>query len=213
MGSGMARRPTSGARSRAGVSARHCSRRRRPMPGRPVPPASTSTRRWAACPSIGPTGSLSRHPAKRSSRPDERCRACSCARCCGRQAMPSRLFGPSKSEIWRQLSEAIGGEYSDSGWGARRGVVRATHGVWTVTLDTFVVMAGNTPVPFTRMRAPFVSQTGFRFSIRRRSLLTDVAAKLGMQDLEIGDEAFDRAFVIKGTEPTLVQELFADAQV
>jgi hypothetical protein len=127
--------------------------------------------------------------------------------------MASRLFGPSKSEIWRQLSDAIGGEYSDSGWGARRGVVRATHGVWTVTLDSFVVMAGNTPILFTRMRAPFVSQTGFRFSIRRRSLLTDVATKLGMQDLEIGDEAFDRAFVIKGTEPTLVQELFADAQV
>jgi hypothetical protein len=44
-------------------------------------------------------------------------------------------FGPSKKEIWRQLSEQIGGEYVEATfWKGDK--VRASHDQWTVTLDT-----------------------------------------------------------------------------
>jgi len=122
------------------------------------------------------------------------------------------LFGPSKQEIWRQLSNDIGGEYREGGW-LRGDGVRAAHAQWIVTLDTFTVVAGKVPVTFTRMRAPFVNPSGFRFSISRSSVFTPIGTWLGLQDIEIGFEPFDHDFVIKASDPALVRELFADPGV
>jgi hypothetical protein len=52
-------------------------------------------------------------------------------------------FGPSRSAVWKQLSEAIGGTY-DRGWRGQK--VAARHGVWTVTLDTYTVASGHTHI-------------------------------------------------------------------
>jgi hypothetical protein len=49
--------------------------------------------------------------------------------------MARRWFGPSQREIWRQLSEAVGGRYLEGGF-CRSTRVEVTHGKWTVTLDT-----------------------------------------------------------------------------
>jgi len=49
------------------------------------------------------------------------------------------LFGPSKSEIWQKLSAELGGEHMKSWRGEK---VQVSHAEWTITLDTFVVMAG-----------------------------------------------------------------------
>jgi hypothetical protein len=119
-------------------------------------------------------------------------------------------FGPSKSEIWRQLSTEIGGEYV-SGW--RGSKVQGTHGEWTVTLDTFVVPAGKTHIPFTRMRAPYVNPEGFRFTIYRKSIFSGIATMLGMQDIRIGDPSFDDDFVIKGTHEERVRTLFSSPRL
>ena len=43
-------------------------------------------------------------------------------------------FGPSKDEVWRQLSEEIGAEFVEGGfWKGSK--VQAHVGPWTVTLD------------------------------------------------------------------------------
>lgn len=115
------------------------------------------------------------------------------------------LFGPSKREIWQQLSEQLGGEFLASWRGDK---VQATHGDWTITLDTYVVMAGKAPIVFTRMRAPYVSQSGFRFSIHRRNVFTDLAGWLGAQDIEVDDPEFDEAFVIKSNDEEMVRTMF-----
>ena len=46
-----------------------------------------------------------------------------------------KLFGPSREEIWRQLSADIHGQYVDGGF-MGRDKVEATHGQWTLTLET-----------------------------------------------------------------------------
>src|SRR5687768_17350738 len=108
------------------------------------------------------------------------------------------LFGPSKREIWRQLSADIGGEFVDGGvW--RGSKVHGSHGEWTVTLDTYTVPVGKAYVTFTRMRAPYANPDGFRFTIYRKSIFSGIATMLGMQDIRIGDPSFDDEFVIKGT--------------
>ena len=108
-----------------------------------------------------------------------------------------KWFGPSKTEVWRQLSEAIGGRFVEGGF-CKGDKVEATHAEWIVTLDTFAVSTGKVTIVYTRMRAPYVNPNGFRFNIYRRSVFSDVAKRFGMQDIEIGEEEFDRDFIVKG---------------
>jgi hypothetical protein len=119
------------------------------------------------------------------------------------------LFGPSKDEVWRQLSEEIGAEFVSGGfWKGNK--VQAAVGPWTVTLDSYTDSSGHTNMSYTRMRAPYLNPEGFRFTIFRKGFLSNLGKLLGMQDIEIGDAEFDEAFIIQGNNETRVQELFAD---
>lgn len=121
-------------------------------------------------------------------------------------------FGPSRKDVWRQLSDEVGASYVDGGfWKGDK--VTVTHGEWTVTLDTYAVSTGKTTIVYTRMRAPYVNPDGFRFTIYRRGLFSDIAKRFGMQDIEIGDETFDREFIIKATDQSRVRELLANEKL
>src|SRR5436190_5169703 len=103
------------------------------------------------------------------------------------------VFGPSRKEIWRQLSQQMNARYVAGGW-AKSDRVEVDHGDWTVTLDTYVVSTGKTVIVFTRMRAPYVNPHGFRFMVYRKSIFTGIAKFFGMQDIEIGHPPFDHDF-------------------
>jgi hypothetical protein len=116
------------------------------------------------------------------------------------------LFGPSTHEIWRQLCAEIGAQYVEGGfWKGDK--VQATHGPWTITLDTYTVSNGKTSTTYTRMRAPFVDPDGFRFTVYRKGIFSDIGKWFGMHDIEIGDEAFDRDFILKSNQESKLQEL------
>jgi hypothetical protein len=123
-----------------------------------------------------------------------------------------RMFGPSREKIWRQLSGEIAGRYVEGGfWKGDK--VEAVHDEWTVTLDSYAVSAGKVVVVYTRMRAPYVNPGGFRFSIYRKSIFSGLGKMLGMQDIEIGDEAFDRDFVVKAGDESRVRELLSAPRI
>lgn len=122
------------------------------------------------------------------------------------------LFGPGKEEIWRKLCAEIDGQYVDGGFW-KGDAVKATHGSWTVTLDTYTVSDGKTSTTFTRMRAPFANSNGFRFTVYRKSLFSGIGKWFGMQDIEIGDPAFDDAFILKSNDETKLRELLGDAKM
>ena len=123
-----------------------------------------------------------------------------------------KLFGPSQAEVWNLLAQQIGGEFR-GGEKWKRPRVDVQVGEWIVTLDTFAVSTGKSTVVFTRLRAPFVNRDGFRFKITRSHLFTPVAKMLGFQDVEIGDETFDKAFVIKSNDESRVRTFLADADL
>jgi len=123
-----------------------------------------------------------------------------------------RVFGPSKKEIWNQLSTEIGAQYKHGGfWKGDK--VEGKHGEWTVTLDTYAVSNGKTTIVFTRIRAPYVNPGGFRFTVYRKSIFSAVGKWMGMQDIEVHDEPFDRDFIIKGTDEDKVRALFSNARI
>jgi hypothetical protein len=119
-----------------------------------------------------------------------------------------QLFGPSKEEIWRQLCSETQAQYVSGGfWKGDK--VQASHGQWTITLDTFTVSNGKTSTTYTRLRAPYVNKDDFRFTIYRKGFFSELGKLLGMQDVEVGYPEFDEAFIIKGNDERKLQALFA----
>ena len=126
-------------------------------------------------------------------------------------------FGPSKDEVWRQLSREIGAEFVKGGFW-KQNKVQVHVGPWTITLDTYTVRRQHHPhshshVTYTRIRAPYVNPEGFRFTIYRKGFFSDLGKLLGMQDIEVGDPEFDEAFIIKGNDENRVRDLFANAKI
>lgn len=126
--------------------------------------------------------------------------------------MLRRWFGPSREEIWRKLSDDLRARYVDGGW-SRSDRVEVTHGDWTLTLDTYTVSTGKTTVVYTRMRAPYVNPEKFRFTIYRRGFFSDIGKTFGMQDVEVGDPAFDQDFIVKGTDDARLRSLFSSPRL
>jgi hypothetical protein len=122
-------------------------------------------------------------------------------------------FGASKDEVWRQLSEEIGAEFVKGGFWKGGSKVQAHVGPWTVTLDTHTVSSGESSTTYTRMRAPFVNPEGFRFTIYRKGLFSELGKLLGLQDIEVGDFEFDEAFIIKGNDEDRVRALFTEPKI
>ena len=121
-------------------------------------------------------------------------------------------FGPSKDEVWQLLSQEIGAEFVKGGlWKGNK--VQAHVKPWTITLDTYTVSTGKSSVTYTRMRAPYINPEGFRFTIYRKSIFSDLGKFLGMQDIEVGDPEFDEAFIIKGSDESKVVSLFSNSKI
>ena len=91
-------------------------------------------------------------------------------------------FGPSKDEVWRQLSQGIRADFVDGGfWKGNK--VQLHVKPWTITLDTHAESAGESSVTYTGMRAPFINPEGFRFTVYRKGIFSDLGKLLGMQDI------------------------------
>ena len=123
-----------------------------------------------------------------------------------------RVFGPSRKEIWQQFCAQTGSSYVPGGF-AKSDKIEATHGPWTVTLDTFVVSNGKTVVIFTRMRAPYVNPDGFHFTVYRKGIFTEMGKWFGMQDITVGYDEFDRDFVIKGNDEQKLRRLLSSQKI
>lgn len=123
-----------------------------------------------------------------------------------------KVFGSNRDEIWRQLSDEVGGEFVEGSF-TRSSQVKVRIKEWVVTLDTFTVSTGNSSTTYTRMRAPYVNPDQFRFTIYRRSVFSPLGKLFGMQDVLIGEAAFDEAFIIKANSETKVRQLFQIAKL
>src|SRR5512136_1312440 len=122
------------------------------------------------------------------------------------------LFGPSKDEIWSQLSQEIGASYQKDGF-FTAGKVVLTHRQWEITLDTYTVSTGKSSSTYTRIRAPYVNRDGFRFNIYRKNIFSWLGKIFGGQDIEVGDSFFDEGFIIQGEPEYLVQQLLMNSKI
>lgn len=122
------------------------------------------------------------------------------------------LFGPSKREVWEQLTSEINAEVVDGGfWKGNR--VEGRHNNWTIYLDTYTVSTGKSSMTYTRMRAPFVNSKDFYFKVYNTGVFSEIGKWLGGQDIEVGYELFDSEYVIQGSDENAVRTLFSNERI
>jgi hypothetical protein len=86
-------------------------------------------------------------------------------------------------------------------------------GNWTVKTHRFSMASGNGYIKLTTAHAFFTATGKFNFLIKRAGILSSIGKLMGMQDVSIGDSAFDADFTIKGSDEQQVKALFADAEI
>ena len=129
-----------------------------------------------------------------------------------RSRLRMKLLGTSRADAWKALASEMDARYQKGGfWKGDRVIVDVPP--WQIVLDTYTVHTGQVHITYTRMRAPYVNGDGFRFSIHRKNVFTDISKFFGMQDVEIGYPAFDEAFVIKGNDEAKLRRLFASVEL
>lgn len=122
------------------------------------------------------------------------------------------VFGPSKEEIWSQLSREIGADFDEGGL-FKTGKMVLSHRQWEITLDTYTVHTGKSTIIYTRMRVPYINRDGFRFNIHRRNIFSGIGKLFGVQDIELGDAFFDDQFIIQGEPEHLVRSLLTNGMI
>ncbi len=103
--------------------------------------------------------------------------------------------------VWQQVAAQLDGRYvprAGSWWKRTSRRVEAVIGGHAVCLDHYVVSSGNTHVAYTRTRAATSSPR--RLNVYREGFFSGIAKALGMQDVQVGDAAYDEQFVIKSDD-------------
>ena len=122
------------------------------------------------------------------------------------------IFGPSRKEVWKQLSEEINANYIEGSF-SKGPRIEYKHNNWTIYLDTYTVSTGKSSITYTRTRVPFINQKKFLFKVYRKGVFSNIGKALGMQDIEIGYDYFDNDYIIKGNDEILLRRLFQNHNI
>jgi hypothetical protein len=118
------------------------------------------------------------------------------------------LLGSSQREAWQRLCADIGAVYVP-GKLLQRPRVRKRIDNWTVTLTASQSPGptAGTKVTTTRLRAPFVSTDGFRFTIERKSAMGSSGKPIGRYYITSGYPDFDVDFWINSRDAMKARSL------
>lgn len=112
-------------------------------------------------------------------------------------------FASAREGLWKSLL-ARGG-LATMPWTGDR--VQARHEGWLLVLDSYRVPIER--FEHTRMVIA-LPKLGFRFRVYEPDAFSWVSTLFGLLDIQIGDEEFDRRWVVKGNSASRIRELFAD---
>jgi hypothetical protein len=118
-------------------------------------------------------------------------------------------FADRENELWKQLSDELGGELTDAK-GTRQDKVHAKVGSWVVTLDEHSEAGYRSEHVYTRLRGNFVNPEGFRLAISHQGVFAHIGKIVGMQDIQVDHEPFDKMFLVQGSDPDTIKKLFDD---
>jgi hypothetical protein len=118
-------------------------------------------------------------------------------------------FADHENALWKKLSEEMGGKLTDEK-GTRHDKVVVQVGPWAVTLDQHSEAGYRSEHIYTRLRAPFVNPDGLRFAVSHQTVFANIGKLMGLQYIRVEHEPFDKMFLVQGSDPEIIKELFED---
>ncbi len=114
-----------------------------------------------------------------------------------------------KKSAWEELSEKLGGTYTKATFLKTEKVEFDYHNT-KIVLDSYLVMAGNAPITYTRIRSVFKNPTQLKFKLYKEGFFSQIGKLLGMQDILVNDEELDNLYIIKGNDEMVIRKLLLD---
>ena len=113
-----------------------------------------------------------------------------------------------RKKAWQQFCDEAGATYVKGGV-LKSDRIEASFQGWPIVYDTMAIPAGNVILIYTRLRAPFLAKSDFKFRISKKSFLTKFAEKIGKSKLKTGDPRIDDNFLIKHNSDEKIRQLLS----
>ncbi len=124
-----------------------------------------------------------------------------------------------KHTSWLPLSPEFGDKYIDDHLWNEVSHLKYKHDGSEIVLNRYTVGRYSPQgelrdsLTYTRIRVPFINKHSLRFKIYPANFLNSVEKLFMMQDIEVGDVAFDKKFIIKCNEEHKIKLLFNDRKL
>jgi len=115
----------------------------------------------------------------------------------------------TRKKAWQEFSNEIQATYVKSGI-IKSDRIEATFQNWQVVYDSFVLPVGSVMLMYTRIRAPFLAKTDFKFRITKKTFFDKIKELFGKSDVGIDDSRIDDAFVIKSNSAEKIKNLLSN---
>lgn len=106
------------------------------------------------------------------------------------------------------LHEDLGGHCIEGKWGSGPYLV-VPYKDWEIIFDYFIVSTGQSAITYTRLRTVFKNQKNFDLKVSKEGFFSKIGKALGGQDIEIGDENFDGAYIVKSSDDLIATRLLS----
>jgi hypothetical protein len=105
----------------------------------------------------------------------------------------------NKLNIWKDLAIKIDGKFVEGiAWHSDH--TEVSYKDFNLIFDNFTMWSGKYNQAFTRVRFSYISEQDFVFKIYRNGIVRTLEKLIGAQDVKIGFDEFDRAFIIKSND-------------
>lgn len=123
-----------------------------------------------------------------------------------------KIFRHHQDQVWKTLSDGIGGELVDEdGWRSDKVVCEVEGHV--VTLDRYSEIGYKSELVHTRFHTLVDNPDAFEFTLHHEGVADRVAIWFGGLDVHVGDDAFDAAFRITGSDEARVRKIFSSPDI
>jgi hypothetical protein len=116
----------------------------------------------------------------------------------------------SRRRAWSKLAARTGLAF-EPGRFWRTPTVTGTYRGHALTLDTFTRDSGHSSTRDTRIILFVNNRANLYLALYEKTIVSKISKFLGMQDIQIGDDEFDRRFMIKGRPEDNVMRLLGDS--
>lgn len=117
--------------------------------------------------------------------------------------------GKSYTDVWKKFAVANKGTYNE-----KDDRVEIVYKGFKIEFDIhihYTTVGGSTyEKEYTRVRSQFITTDGLKLRLLRQGFVDTIGKLFGSQDILIGDEKFDKRFVVKGNDDYKVQMVFSN---